>query len=32
MEQTAHFISRPRRIEELRDFGVGTLRPYHTIS
>ena len=32
MEQTARFISRLRRIEELRDFGIGMLRPYHTIS
>ena len=32
MEQTARFISRPRRIEELRDFGVGTLRPYQIVS
>ena len=32
MEQTARFISRPRRIEELRDFGIGMLRPYQIVS
>ena len=32
MEQTARFISRPRRIEELRDFGIGVLRPYQIVS
>ena len=32
MEQTARFISRPRRIEELRDFGIGMLRPYKIVS
>ena len=31
MEQTARFISRPRRIEELRDFGIGMLRPYRIV-
>ena len=32
MEQTARFISRPRRLEDLRDFGIGMLRPYQIIS
>ena len=32
MEQTACFISRPRRIEELRDFGIGMLRPYQIVA
>ena len=32
MEQTARFVSRPRRIEELRDFGIGMLRPYRIVS
>ena len=32
MEQTARFVSRPRRIEELRDFGIGMLRPYQIVS
>jgi len=32
MEQTARFISRPRRIEELRDFGIGVLSPYQIVS
>ena len=32
MEQTARFISRPRRIEDLRDFGIGMLRPYQIVS
>ncbi len=32
MEQTAYFIRRPRRIEELRDFGIGMLRPYRIVS
>ena len=32
MEQTARFISRPRRIEELRGFGIGMLRPYQIVS
>ena len=32
MEQTARFISRPRRIEELREFGIGLLRPYRIVS
>ena len=32
MEQTAYFFSRPRRIEELRDFGIGMLRPYRIVS
>ena len=32
MEQTACFIARPRRIEELRDFGIGILRPYQVVS
>lgn len=32
MEQTARFISRPRRIEELRDFAIGMLRPYQIVS
>ena len=32
MEQTACFFSRPRRIEELRDFGIGMLRPYQIVS
>ena len=32
MEQTARFISRPRRIEELRDFAIGMLRPYRIVS
>ncbi len=32
MEQTAYFLRRPRRIEELRDFGIGMLRPYRIVS
>ena len=32
MEQTAYFIRRPRRIEELWDFGIGMLRPYRIVS
>ena len=32
MEQTARFISRPRRLEDLRAFGVGMLRPYQIVS
>ena len=32
MEQTARFIFRPRRIEELRDFAIGMLRPYQIVS
>ncbi len=32
MEQKAYFISRPRRVEELRDFGIGMLRPYQIVS
>ena len=32
MEQTARFVSRPRRIEELRGFGIGMLRPYRIVS
>ena len=32
MEQTAYFIRRPRRIEELRSFGIGMLRPYQIVS
>ena len=32
MVQTAYFIRRPRRIEELRDFGIGMLRPYQIVS
>ena len=32
MEQTACFISRPRRIQELRDFRIGMLRPYQIVS
>ena len=32
MEQTARFISRPRRIEELRGFAIGMLRPYQIVS
>ena len=32
MEQTARFISRPRRIEELRDFAIRMLRPYRIVS
>ena len=31
MEQTARFISRPRRIEELRDYRIGMLRPYRIV-
>ena len=32
MEQTAYFLRRPRRIEELRDFRIGMLRPYQIVS
>lgn len=32
MEQTAYFLRRPRRIEELRGFGIGLLRPYRIVS
>ena len=32
MEQTACFLRRPRRIEELRDFGIGMLRTYRIVS
>lgn len=32
MKSTAYFVSRPRRIEELRDYGIGMLRPYRIVS
>lgn len=32
MEQTAHFFSRPRRIEELRAEENGRRRPYRIVS
>lgn len=32
MEQTAYFIRRPRRIEELRAEGSGRRRPYRIVS